>query len=168
LIGRTREAPQKFATLFSGLNPPLHRLFLEPRETLRPRAEYLELFRAIVLDEWRVRCSEASVLPAALEGKLAELRGREERLEEAFLYAIKIDRTTHERQRDAIREQVALATIDLGDARAEETPSALALPRRTATARRNVWNRRNVHGVRAVTRNRSGRIGGGVPNGIRD
>jgi len=66
------------------------------RETLRPRAQYLELFRAIVLDVWQVRCSEASVLPAALEGKLAELRGREEALEEAFLYAKKIDRTTYE------------------------------------------------------------------------
>jgi DNA invertase Pin-like site-specific DNA recombinase len=38
----------------------LHRLFLEQLETLRPREEYLELFRAIVLDVWRLRSAEAS------------------------------------------------------------------------------------------------------------
>jgi hypothetical protein len=41
-------------------------------------------------------------------------------LEEAFLYRKKIDTATYERQRDAIREQVALATIDLDEARHEE------------------------------------------------
>jgi hypothetical protein len=41
-------------------------------------------------------------------------------LEDAFLYAKKIDATTYERQRDMLREQIALASIDLEDARQEE------------------------------------------------
>jgi hypothetical protein len=81
---------------------------------------YLVLFREIVLDVWKVRTAEAGALRAALAAKLADLRGREELLEEAFLYSKKIDATTYERQRDAIREQIALATLDLGDARHEE------------------------------------------------
>ena len=99
----------------------LHRLFLELLETLRPRPEYLALFRAIVLDVWKVRGAEAGALRAGLETKLSDLRRREELLEEAFLYAKRIDATTYERQRDVIREQIALATIDLDDARHEET-----------------------------------------------
>ena len=99
----------------------LHRLLLELLETLRPRPEYVALFRAIVLDVWKGRAAEAGALRADLEVKLADLRRREELLEEAYLYAKKIDAMTYERQRDAIREQIALATIDLDDARHEET-----------------------------------------------
>jgi hypothetical protein len=36
----------------------LHQLFLELLETLRPRTEYLELLRAVVLDVWRARTAE--------------------------------------------------------------------------------------------------------------
>ena len=99
----------------------LHRLFLDKLESLKPRPEYLALFRRIVLDVWKDRAAEAGALRGDLEVKLADLRRREELLEEAYLYAKKIDAVTYERQRDAIREQIALATIDLGDARHEET-----------------------------------------------
>ena len=121
--GRTKTYPYYHCRKCRGVSirrDTLHHRFLDLLETLRPRTEYLELFRAIVLDVWRVRTAEAGALRAALEVKLAELRRREELLEEAFLYAKKIDTMTYERQRDAIREQVALATIELEDARHEE------------------------------------------------
>jgi hypothetical protein len=40
-----------------------------------------------------------------------------ERLEEAFIYQRSIDRTTYEKQRDRIREELALAELELHDAR---------------------------------------------------
>jgi site-specific DNA recombinase len=121
--GRTKTYPYYNCRKCRGVSirrDALHQLFLELLETLRPRTEYLELFRAVVLDVWRGRTAEAGALRAALEAKLADLRGREELLEEAFLYERKIDAATYERQRDTIREQVALATIELEDARHEE------------------------------------------------
>ena len=57
---------------------------------------------------------------AALEEKLTDLRRREEQLEDAFLYTKKIDAITYERQRDTMREQIALATIELEDARLDQ------------------------------------------------
>ena len=98
----------------------LHRQFVERLEQLTPKMEYLALFRAIVLDVWKARVTEAGSLRIALEERLADLRGRESLLEDAYLYAKKIDATTYERQRDALREQMALATIDLEDARHDE------------------------------------------------
>jgi hypothetical protein len=102
------------------LRDALHRRFLELLEALRPKTEFLALFRALVLDVWKVRRTEAGAVRAALEARLADLRDREELLEDAFLYKKTIDATTYERQRDAIREQVALVTLDLGDAQHEE------------------------------------------------
>ena len=57
---------------------------------------------------------------ADLEVRLADLRRREELLDDAYLYAKKIDAITYERQRDTMREQIALASIELEDARHEE------------------------------------------------
>jgi hypothetical protein len=80
----------------------------------------MALFRAIVLDVWNVRAAQAGALRAALDVKLADLRRREEELEEAFVYKKTIDEITYGRQRDKVREQIALASIDLEDARQEE------------------------------------------------
>ena len=80
----------------------------------------MALFRAIVLDVWHARAAQAGALRAAFDVKLTDLRRRETLLEDAFLYAKKIDATTYERQRDMLREQIALASIDLEDARQEE------------------------------------------------
>ena len=55
-----------------------------------------------------------------MEVKLADSRRREEKLEEEFVYKKTIDLMTYERQRDKVREQIALASIDLEDARQEE------------------------------------------------
>ena len=121
---------------------------------------------------------------ATLEVKLADLRRREGLLEDAYLYTKRIDAITYERQRDTMREQIALATIELEDARLDQidvegllgfaeyvldergadvdggdgrtatATSARAFPRRAASGGRTIWNRRNVHGLHAVTGNR--------------
>lgn len=85
-----------------------------------PRAEYVALFREIVLDVWRERHAKAAEACKRLEARLAELRRRNDQLEEAIIYRRAIDQTTYERQRDKLAEEVALAEMALHDARIDE------------------------------------------------
>jgi hypothetical protein len=78
----------------------------------------MRLFRDIVLDVWKGRTREAAAVEAALLARIQELQRREALLESAFLYESKIDAATYERQREDLRSATALATIELGDARA--------------------------------------------------
>ncbi len=94
--------------------------FLELLDALSPRSEFMALFRAIVLDVWRSHRASATALREGLEARVAALRQREAVLEEAYLYQQKVDRPTYERQRDQLRESVALATIELQDATLDE------------------------------------------------
>jgi hypothetical protein len=80
----------------------------------------MNLFRAVVLDVWKERCAAAGSFRADLERRLLELQHREEVLDEAFLFKKQIDSQTYERQRDRLREEVALARIELEDARLDE------------------------------------------------
>jgi site-specific DNA recombinase len=121
--GRTKSYEYYHCRKCRGVSIPravLHERFVEVLSGLKPRPEYLALFRAIVLDVWNARGAQAGALRGALEAKLTDLRRREEDLEEAFLYRKTIDATTYARQRDMVREQLALASIDLDDARQEE------------------------------------------------
>jgi len=121
--GRTKTYPYYHCRKCRGVSirrEALHGLFLDLLDTLRPRPEYLELFRAIVLDVWRVRTAEAGALRMALEEKLTKLQDREALLNRAFIYERKIDSTTYQSERDAIREQIALGTVELDDARHDE------------------------------------------------
>ncbi len=80
----------------------------------------MSLFRAIVLDGWKRRRAEAGQAQTELEARVAHLQRREAMLEEAFLYEKRIDAKTYERQRDTMREDIALVRIELEDARLEE------------------------------------------------
>jgi hypothetical protein len=80
----------------------------------------MSLFRAVVLDVWKERCALAGSLREDLERRLLDLGHREELLDEAFLYKKQIDSQTYERQRDKLREEVALTRIELEDARLDE------------------------------------------------
>lgn len=86
----------------------LERQFLDLLEGLRPTAEFMPLFKLIVLDVWRRRLAGTATAKAALEGRLAELRRREEVLETAYLFEKRVDATTYDRQRDKLREDIAL------------------------------------------------------------
>jgi hypothetical protein len=67
-------------------------------------------------------------------------------LDEAFLYTRSVDSTTYERQRDKLREEIALARIELDDARlVTEWPDLLAQERPTegqshSALGRATWN----------------------------
>jgi hypothetical protein len=91
--------------------------FVELLNVTQPRPEFMRLFREIVLDVWKGRRREAAAIEATLSARLGELQRREALLEAAFLYEGKIDAQAYERQRDDLRNAMAMATIELEDAR---------------------------------------------------
>src|SRR4030095_12110008 len=60
--------------------------FVELLESLRPRAEFMALFRAIVSDVWKKRCSGAARLRVSLESRLSVVPRREGAREDAVVY----------------------------------------------------------------------------------
>jgi hypothetical protein len=73
----------------------------------------MKLFRAVVLDAWAERESEARGLRERHESRVKTLQERLELLEDAFIYRRAIDQETFDRQRDKLREELALAEIDV-------------------------------------------------------
>jgi len=73
-----------------------------------------------VTDAWRVRCSGARDLRENLESRITDLQRRQRILDDAFLYERRIDSETYERQRDALREQIAVLRLEQDEARLEE------------------------------------------------
>ena len=90
--------------------------FVELLSTLRPEPEYMRLFNAIILDVWKNRQGEVEQQRRRLENVVRQKRERLDRVDEAFLHERSIDRQTYERQRDQLRQQVALAEMKLNDA----------------------------------------------------
>jgi hypothetical protein len=78
------------------------------------------LFREVVLDVWRNRRAESAEARRRLEARLAELRRRNDQLNETFIYQRAIDQETYERQRDKLTEKIALAEMAPNDAGIDE------------------------------------------------
>lgn len=67
--------------------------FLGLLEQLRPRPEFLAIFRRIVLDVWNARKQDIAAQRVAAERKIVELKRRKDQLLEAFIYQKAIDPT---------------------------------------------------------------------------
>ena len=94
--------------------------FVALLEQLQPNAAYMRLFREIVLDVWKQHEADAIQQRKALERRGRELQRRLDRLDETFIYKSSIDQATYDRQRDKLREEMALAELDVRDARLDE------------------------------------------------
>ena len=87
--------------------------FFSLLDSLRPRPEYTPLFMEIVRDVWRRRHAESERTREALSARLTDLERRETRVEDAYLYDGSIDRSTYERQRDRLRDDIAAVRAEL-------------------------------------------------------
>jgi site-specific DNA recombinase len=94
--------------------------FLALLGSLRPKVPYMKLFRAVVMDLWKKRLAQAGSLQTELAARLQQLQQRESILDDTYLFEKRIDAATYERQRDKLREDIAVARIDLEDAKLEE------------------------------------------------
>ena len=125
-------------------NIPRHELeakFLSLLERLRPRPEFLALFRTIVLDVWKARREDVAARRAAAERKIADLKRRKDQLIDAFIYQKAIDQATYKEQLDKLNEAMALAEIDQHDQRAEELDieAVLAFAERVSLNAPRLW-----------------------------
>ena len=119
----------------------LEGLFIELLSRLQPEPAYMRLFNAIVLDVWKGQRGEAKRLRASLEATVAQKRQRLDRVDEAFLHERSIDRQSYERQRDQLREQLALAEMELSAASEKELDieGALAFAEHLLTNAARLW-----------------------------
>ncbi len=121
--GRSKRYPYYHCRRCKGISvrkAELETQFVDLLESLRPKPEFVRLFRAIVLDVWKRRHASAATRHAELERRIFALKNRESLLEEAFVFERRIDAATYDRQRDKLRQDVAVARIDLEGAKLEE------------------------------------------------
>jgi hypothetical protein len=57
--------------------------------------------------------------------RVSALKSKLEKLEEAFIYQHSIDRATYDRQHDRVEEELALAEVDLQEARIDSISGVL-------------------------------------------
>ena len=94
--------------------------FMKLLRSLQPQPSYMRLFREIVLDVWKHQLKQISEVRRTLELKLQQIAEKKNRLVSAFLYEHKIDNATYEEQIDLLRQDAALAEMQLHDAKLEE------------------------------------------------
>ena len=110
-------------------------------ERLQPSLDYMRLFREIVLDAWKDRQVGVTRMRRAVERRVTDLGERLDQVEEAFLYEHTVDQATYERQRDKLREDEALAQIELREAELEEldVEGVLAFAEHLLTNAARLW-----------------------------
>ena len=148
--GRSRKYAYYHCRLCDVVRVPKERLesaFVALLERLQPSPAYMRLFREIVLDCWKDRQVGATRLRTAIERRAAKLGQRLDQVEDAFLYKNTIDQATYERQRDKLREDVALAKIELHEAELEEldVEGVLAFTEHLLTNASRLWMEASLH-----------------------
>jgi hypothetical protein len=109
--------------------------------SLQPNQGYMRLFRGIVLDVWKNRQAEAVHVRRAAQARSEALQRRLDEVDEAFIHDKRIDRDTYERQRDRLREDIANAEMECGDAKLEEldVQGVLAFAEHALTNASRLW-----------------------------
>jgi site-specific DNA recombinase len=86
--------------------------FADELALLQPSAGYMRLVKDRILYVWEQRQAEAKDRTSEQERRVKGVQQKLDRLDDAFLFAESIDRTSYERQRDRLREELTLARID--------------------------------------------------------
>ncbi len=86
--------------------------FADELALLQPSAGYMRLVKDRILFVWEQRRAEAKDRTVDQDRRVKAIQQKLDRLDDAFLFAQSIDRTSYERQRDRLREELTLAQID--------------------------------------------------------
>ena len=97
----------------------LENAFLKMLDSLRPQPERWKLFRAVVLDVWRETQHTAQDRGTTTRRRISDLERKLALLDDAFIYREAIDKETYTRQRDQLREEIALARLQHSELEAE-------------------------------------------------
>ena len=86
--------------------------FADELALLQPSAGYMRLVKDRILYAWEQQRAEAKDRTVEQDRRVKAVQQKLDRLDDAFLFAQSIDRTSYERQRDRLREELTLAQID--------------------------------------------------------
>ena len=116
--------------------------FVKLLAELQPRPAYMRGLRLLVLDKWRE--SERAVVRQrqVIQARVDELLGRRNRLVDAYLHEQLIDRDTYEDQKARLDEEIAVAQLELSDARDDEIEieEVLSFAERILTNAADLWH----------------------------
>ncbi len=98
----------------------LEGLFVDELRWLQPTPGYLRVLKERVMTIWYERKAAANRDKSEVERRVATLQQRLDRLEEAFIIIQSIDHASYERQRDKLRQELALENIDLHTAETDQ------------------------------------------------
>lgn len=120
--------------------------FLGLLEQLRPRPEFLALFRRIVLDIWEEKRQDVAAQRAAAERKIVELKRRKDQLLEAFIYQKAIDQDTYQDQLAKLNESLVLAEMEQHGQRTDELDieAVLAYTEKVSMSASRMWLESNL------------------------
>jgi len=96
-------------------------------EKFQPKAEYLNLFREIILDVWKQRRRDTIRLVSTLESRLTDFKAKRQRVIDAFLHERTIDRSTYQEQLESVNDEIAIVQLEVYDVRLEELDIEAAL-----------------------------------------
>lgn len=94
--------------------------FVDALSTLQPLPGFMRLVKDRVLLAWRTLRAESRTVAATAERQVRTIQERLDRLDDAFLFAQSIDQQTYDRQRDKLREELALARVAQHQAAVED------------------------------------------------
>jgi site-specific DNA recombinase len=95
--------------------------FIDLLESLQPKAEYLKLFRAVVLDCWSDQLKASRDIVARLDTRVEDLERQIRKFHQAFVIEKSIDSESYQEMRDRLRGELTVVKIERSEARIEET-----------------------------------------------
>lgn len=98
----------------------MEKQFLDLLSTLKPRQKYVELFKAIVMDVWTKKQSEAVQNRKALEKRHTTLLEKKDQLIEAYVLDKVMKNDDFARIQDKFNEEIAIVRLEIHDATLEE------------------------------------------------
>ncbi len=113
-------------------------------QELQPSEDYYRLFREVILDACRERQRDAHAVRQDLQRRAEAIRERLDALDDAFIFRKVIDQSSYERQRDKLREDLALVELDLQQATLAEIDFEGVLAERSLPTRPGSGARRRL------------------------
>ena len=119
----------------------LEGLFVEELRLLQPSASYLRLVNDRILATYQQIRSEVRQRAGEADRHVHAIQKKLDHLDDAFLFTKSIDQATYERQRDKVRQDLALAQIDRHSEQLEEldVEGLLAFAERILPRSADMW-----------------------------
>ena len=96
------------------------REFVQFLSGLRPKTEYVRLFREIVVDVWKSKQTETKAASTAIQKQIDDIEDKRQRRLEAHVYQKTLDADLYRREDDRLSQEIAIARMELHEAQIEQ------------------------------------------------